>query len=37
MKQLNDMTLEELWELFPKILTAPDKLWEQWAKEEIYF
>ncbi len=37
MKQLNDMTLEELWELFPIILTAPDKRWEQWAKEEIYF
>lgn len=29
------MTLEELWELFPVILTPHDARWKQWAEEEI--
>ena len=29
------MTLQELWQLFPVILTAPDKQWSQWAADEI--
>lgn len=35
MKQLTEMTLEELWELFPIILSAPDENWKKWANEEI--
>ena len=35
MKQLNDMTLEELWELFPIVLTQHDPRWADWAEEEI--
>ena len=34
-KNLNDMTLEELWELFPIVLTPHDPLWAVWASEEI--
>ena len=35
MKRLEEMTLEELWELFPIILTAPNAEWQVWALEEI--
>jgi len=34
-KDLNDMTLEELWELFPIILTPCRPYWQQWAREEM--
>lgn len=33
-KQLKDMTLEELWELFPIVLTPYDPHWAEWAEEE---
>ena len=29
------MTLEELWELFPIVLTSHDPQWSYWAKEEM--
>ena len=35
MKKLSDMTLEELWELFPIFLTEHDRRWAQWYDEEI--
>ncbi|MDE6852297.1 MAG: GrpB family protein [Lachnospiraceae bacterium] len=34
MKSLSDMTLEELWELFPIILTEHKKEWSDWYEEE---
>lgn len=34
-KRLQDMTLEELWELFPTILTPHNPQWAIWAKEEM--
>lgn len=34
MKALNEMTLEELWQLFPIELVPHNPLWEQWAAEE---
>ena len=33
-KPLSDMTLEELWELFPIYLTEHDPAWDQWYEEE---
>ena len=33
-KQLTDMSLEELWELFPIILTAHQACWSEWFEEE---
>ena len=33
-KKLSEMTLEELWQLFPIILTAPDPRWPVWYAEE---
>ena len=33
-KPLSEMTLEELWQLFPIILEAPDPCWRQWYAEE---
>ena len=33
-KPLSDMTLEELWELFPIILTEHDEAWTKWYAEE---
>lgn len=35
MKSLEDMTLEELWQFFPIILTAPNPKWTEWATQEI--
>ncbi|MDE5791842.1 MAG: GrpB family protein [Muribaculaceae bacterium] len=35
MKTLEDMSLEELWELFPIILTKPNPQWTDWAIQEI--
>lgn len=32
---LSDMTLEELWELFPIVLTPHNTQWSIWAKEEM--
>lgn len=34
MKKLSEMTLEELWALFPIILTEPDPRWAKWYREE---
>ena len=34
MKKLSDMTLEELWELFPIFLTKPQSCWAEWYEEE---
>ncbi|MDE6057730.1 MAG: GrpB family protein, partial [Muribaculaceae bacterium] len=34
-KQLKDMTLEELWELFPIVLTPHNPQWRYWAEEEM--
>lgn len=33
-KSLNDLSLEELWELFPIFLTPHDDRWEKWFNEE---
>ncbi len=35
-KDLKDMTLEELWQLFPIVITPHNPLWKEWAEEEIY-
>ncbi len=34
-KSLKDMTLEELWQLFPIVLTPHQPQWSGWAKQEI--
>lgn len=34
-KSLSEMTLEELWQLFPIYLTSYNPQWRDWAKEEI--
>lgn len=34
-KRLQDMTLEELWELFPIVLAPHNPVWSFWAKKEI--
>ena len=34
-KSLKDMTLKELWELFPIVLTPHNPHWIDWAEEEI--
>lgn len=34
-KDLKDMTLKELWELFPIVLTPHNPDWHEWAREEI--
>lgn len=34
-RNLKDMTLAELWELFPIVLAAYDPDWPEWANEEI--
>ncbi|MDE6557414.1 MAG: GrpB family protein [Duncaniella sp.] len=36
-KKLEDMTLEELWELFPVTLVPHNRDWLVWAKEEIAY
>ena len=36
-KKLSEMTLEELWQLFPIILTEPNPAWEAWYLEERDF
>lgn len=35
MKRLEDLSLKELWHLFPIILTEPNPLWPIWAEEEM--
>ena len=35
-KPLSEMTLEELWTLFPIILTAPNPAWAQWYAAEAH-
>ncbi len=32
---LNEMTLEELWQLFPIVLAPHNPLWKHWAQKEI--
>lgn len=34
-KDLKDMTLKELWELFPIVLAPHNPDWHEWAREEI--
>ena len=34
MKELHEMTLEELWELFPIVLTPPSPNWKLWFEDE---
>lgn len=34
-KNLNEMTLEELWELFPIVLVGHNPSWKEWADSEI--
>ena len=34
-KPLREMTLEELWELFPIVLSPHRSVWAQWAREEM--
>ncbi len=34
-KSLKEMTLEELWQLFPILLTPHRDEWKEWAREEI--
>jgi len=34
-KELKEMTLEELWRLFPIVLTPHRPQWKEWAEEEI--
>lgn len=34
-KELKDMTLAELWELFPIVLTTSNPDWSEWANDEI--
>lgn len=34
-KALAEMTLEELWELFPIVLSPHQPRWEKWAANEI--
>lgn len=33
-KDLSEMTLEELWQLFPIVLIEPDQRFESWYEEE---
>ena len=33
-KKISDMTLEELWELFPIFLTEHKECWDDWYHEE---
>ncbi len=33
-KKLSEMTLEELWQIFPVFLTEPDSRWAEWYDEE---
>lgn len=34
-KELKEMTLEELWQLFPIVLAPHNSSWKEWAVEEI--
>ena len=36
-KNLNEMTLQELWELFPIYLTEHQECWADWYQEEIKY
>lgn len=36
MKPLEEMTLQELWELFPITLAPHNPMWAQWAADEIH-
>ena len=36
-KRLSDMTLEELWQLFPIILTEHNNEWGKWYEEELTY
>ena len=36
-KKLSEMSLEELWQLFPIFLTEPNPLWRDWFDEEKRF
>lgn len=34
-KKLSEMSLEELWELFPIILTEHQECWSTWYRDEV--
>lgn len=36
-KKLSEMTLEELWQLFPIVLTEHKPCWKEWYNEEVEF
>lgn len=36
-KKISEMSLKELWELFPIILMEHQDYWEKWYKEEVLF
>lgn len=36
-KKLSEMSLEELWQLFPIFLTGPQSCWKEWYDEEKEF
>lgn len=36
-KKLSEMTLEELWQLFPIVLTGHNAFWNEWYQEEEAF
>lgn len=36
-KELNEMTLEELWKLFPIVLVSHSPHWREWASDEIKY
>ena len=33
-KKLSEMSLEELWQMFPSFLTAHQECWKEWYLEE---
>ena len=37
MKNLNEMTLQELWQLFPIVLSEHKDCWKNWYNEEVLF
>ena len=36
-KKLSEMSLEELWRLFPIVLSEPQTRWKEWYAEEAEF
>lgn len=36
-KKLSEMSMEELWRLFPVFLTEPQAFWKEWYAQEAFF